>query len=204
MTPPLTAIILAGGRSRRMGWPKALMPWGDGRLIDAVLAHLQPIADEMLIVAKPGFPFVDRRARVVADREPESHPWVGLSTGLRLATHDVSFVCACDMPWLHAGAIRYLRDVLKGFDAVVPQDSTGRLEPFHALYTRRCLPAMERRWQAGHRAVRELLGGLTVRVVTPKELHRIAGWEHSFINLNTPEDVSSAMAGRQNEQEEWS
>src|SRR3989338_9014723 len=114
----MTGIILAWGRSRRMGQPKALMPWGRGPLIDAVIAALGPIVDELLIVAKDAGPFVDRGVRVVTDLMAEGHPWVGLYTGLRSATYDVSFVCACDMPWLNPALIRYLRDVRDDFEAV--------------------------------------------------------------------------------------
>ena len=191
----MTGIILAGGQSRRMGQPKALMPWGRGSLIDAVIAALGPIVDELLIVAKDHGPFVDRGVRVVTDLMAEGHPWVGLYTGLRSATYDVSFVCACDMPWLNPALIRYLRDVRDDFEAVVPQGPKG-LEPFHAVYTRRCIPALERSWQLGHRTFHDLLRALRLRIVTPQELHNIQGWERSLTNLNTPGDAGKGAYGQ--------
>jgi molybdopterin-guanine dinucleotide biosynthesis protein A len=191
----MTGLILAGGQSRRMGQPKALLPWGDGLLIDAVVARLQPVVDEVLIVAKEAAPFLGRGARVVTDLTSESHPWVGVCTGLRLATYEVSFVCACDMPWLNPAVIRYLSAGLERFEAVVPQGPSG-LEPFHAVYTRRCVPTLERCWEAGHRTFQAILRELSVRIVTGQELRGFNGWERSFMNLNTPEEVSRGRDGR--------
>ncbi len=181
----VSGIILAGGASRRMGQPKALMPWDGGLLIDAVIRALGSVVEDILVVAKDTAPFVGRGARVIPDRATVSHPWAGLSTGLLQATHEVSFVCACDMPWLHPALIRYLCDALGGSDAAIPQGPHG-MEPLHAVYTRRCVPRMARNWRAGARTFPHLLEGLAVRMVTSSELDGIEGWERSFVNLNTP------------------
>jgi molybdopterin-guanine dinucleotide biosynthesis protein A len=191
MREGITGIVLAGGMSRRMGQPKALMPWGGGRLIDAVIARLSRVVDEVLIVAKDTAPFVGGGARVVADLKAETHPWVGLSTGLLKAAHEICFVCACDMPWLQPPVIRYLVGALDGFDAAIPQGPSG-LEPFHAVYRRRCLAIMEQAWDAGGRTLQGLLGALQLRLVPPQELRAIEGWQRSFMNLNTPEDAAYA------------
>jgi len=172
------------------------MPWGGGLLIDAVIARLRPVVDEVLIVAKDPAPFVNRGARVAVDLHTEAHPWVGVDTGLRLAAHEVSFVCACDMPWLQPGVIRYLDELLEGFDAVIPQGLKG-LEPFHAIYRRRCAAILERAWQQGTRTFQDLLGDLRLRIVTAHELQDIEGWERSLINLNTLADCSIVLGTAQ-------
>jgi len=175
-----------------MGRPKALMPWGNGLLIDAVIAHLRPLVDEIVIVAKDTAPFVKRGVRTIADRQPERHPWVGVCTGLGAATCEASFVCACDMPWLEPAVIRYLHSALHRFDAVVPRTPAG-LEPLHAIYTRRCLPLLESAWKHGVRTLHGGVEALHLRVVTASELEHIDGWQRSFANVNSPEDYARAV-----------
>lgn len=183
----LTGVILAGGASRRMGACKALLPWGSGTLIEHIVRTLRTVADDVVIVTKDPAPFAGQEARVVTDRLPWTHPAVGLMTGLRSATHDVVFVCACDMPWLAPAVIRHLWAVLGDADAVVPRGPHG-LEPLHAVYTRRCARRIEQQWRQGARTVRQLLATLAVRVITPQDLRALTGWERSCMNLNTPED----------------
>ncbi len=190
----LTGIILAGGASRRMGVHKALLPWGGGALIDHIVRTLRAVADEVLIVAKDPTLFAGRDARVVADRLPETHPAVGLMTGLRAAAHEVSFVCGCDMPWLDPAVIRRLRAALGDAEAAVPRGPAG-LEPLHAIYTRRCLPRLERGWRAGQRTLQELLDGLSLQIVTPQALASRAAWQRSLANLNTPADYDRIRRG---------
>jgi molybdopterin-guanine dinucleotide biosynthesis protein A len=176
-----------------MGQPKALLPWGEGALIDAAIAALQPVVDEVLIVAKDVQPFLGRGARVVADRLPEHHPWIGVYTGLWLARHERSFVCACDMPWLQPALIRYLREALdEGVEAVVLQGPRG-LEPFHAMYARRAATSLLRSWREGIRTCQGLLNSLRLRVVTGQELCELHGWERSLTNVNTPEEYARVV-----------
>ena len=183
----MTGIFLAGGQSRRMGVCKTFLPWGDGVLIDHIVRTLRAVADEVLIVAKDPALFAGRDACVVVDRLPETHPAVGLMTGLLAAAHEVSFVCGCDMPWLDPAVIRRLRAALGDADVVVPR-GPGGLEPLHAIYRRRCLPRLERRWRAGRRTLQELLDGLSLRIVTPQMIAPRAAWQRSLTNLNTPAD----------------
>ena len=190
MSKGITGVILAGGQSRRMGQPKALLPWQGRTLIDAVVDRLQPVVNEVLIVAKDTAPLAGRGARVVADLRPEPHPLTGLYTGLLLARYDVSFVCACDMPWLDPDMIRRLHGLLDGYDAVAPQHPNGRVEPLHALYARRCAAVLARWPQTGPRTLLDFLGQLYVRIAPPQALDGVEGWAQSLTNLNTPAEYA--------------
>lgn len=96
------AIVLCGGQSRRMGRPKALLPWFGRTLIEHVLATLEDCVDERIVVTSEALSLgaLALAARVVVDREPARGPLAGLRDGLEATTAEQVFVTACDSPFL--------------------------------------------------------------------------------------------------------
>ena len=147
-----SAVVLAGGASRRMGRDKRLLPWGedaDGRprtLLQSVIDSLVAVADDVIVVANDQ-PVV-AGARVVPDAIPGAGSLGGILSGVEAARHDRVFVAAADMPFLHAGLVRHLLDRLEGHDAVVPVVD-GRPEPLHAVYGPAVAPAARTQIERG-------------------------------------------------------
>src|SRR3990170_1281179 len=134
---------MAGGKSRRMGRDKAWLDLGDGRpIVQRVIDAMREVADDVFLVANDER-FATLGLRVVPDRFPEGGALGGITTGVGAATHDRVLVAACDMPFLRADIWRLLAQRSDGADAVVPKVGDD-LETLHALYTKACLPAMER------------------------------------------------------------
>jgi molybdopterin-guanine dinucleotide biosynthesis protein A len=184
---------MAGGRSRRMGQDKAWLDVGDGRaIVRRVVDVLADVADEVLIVAND-----DRyRAlgvRVIPDRFVDGGVLGGIATGVSAATHDRVLVAACDMPFLEPAVFRLLVARSADVDVVMPKVGDD-LETLHALYTKACLPAMERALAAGKMRVISFFPDVRVRVLGEDEL-RVADPElRSFTNVNTPEELAQAKS----------
>ncbi len=198
----ITGIILAGGQSRRMGQPKALMPWGDGTLIEQVVETLRPLVDELIVAVNPHTNtigvgvkdapcFRSLNVRVVEDLVPDAHALGGLYTGLKFASHERCFVCSCDAPFLNPDLIRFLVEQVDGYDLVVPKTRQG-LQPLHAIYATSALPAIEEQLRQRQWALSELVGRLRARVVEAEELRRVDPTGLSFFNLNTPDEYLRA------------
>ncbi|MCS7221758.1 MAG: molybdenum cofactor guanylyltransferase [Anaerolineae bacterium] len=181
-----TAVILAGGQSRRMGQDKAWLDAGGRPLLVHVAERLQNLAAEVIVVrAAPTTPLPALPARVIEDRYPGMGPLAGLHAGLSASATSWIFAVACDMPLLHQALIRYLALLRPGHDAVIPYP-TGQPEPLHAFYHRRCLAVIEQALASGQRSVWKLYTRLQVRSVSPLELTVFDPDLRSFVNVNTP------------------
>jgi molybdenum cofactor guanylyltransferase len=130
----------------------------------------------------------------VVDRYPGCGPLAGIHAGLLASRQPHVFVAACDMPGLDAGVIRFLLARIGTADAIVPRWE-GDVEPLHAVYAGRLLPAMETSLRAGRYALRDFLGTIAVDYVSEAELGRMCRAAESLTNVNTPEDLA-AVGGR--------
>jgi len=189
---PLTGIILAGGRSSRMGQNKALLPLGGRPLITHVLTTLTGLCQEIIIVTNDPTPYAVLPARLVGDIYPGRGALGGIHAGLSASRTELTLVVACDMPFLNPALLRYLVSLAPGYDAVVPRLG-DQFEPLHAVYTRRCLPPMERLLAQGPQRVITFYEQIHLRVVEEEELRRLDPELRSFINVNTPEEWTHAQ-----------
>src|SRR5688572_20741805 len=190
----ISAAIMAGGKSRRMGQDKAWIEL-EGRPIAArVVDVLREVADEVLIVANDPR-FAELGLRVVPDRFPEGGALGGIATGVGAATHDRVLVAACDMPFLRADVWRLVVQRSDGADAVVPKVG-GEYETLHALYTKACLGPLERALGAGKMRVISFFPEVRVREIPEADLRALDPDLRSLTNVNTPEELAAATAPR--------
>lgn len=123
--PPLSGMVLSGGRSRRLGEDKALLRlWGTQgpTLLEATIARLAAICDEVLVVSDgphPDWPALS--ARTVMDRYPGGGSLGGIYTGLLEAAHPFALVVACDMPFLQPALLRYMASRPRDYDVLIPR-----------------------------------------------------------------------------------
>ena len=186
---PVSAAVMAGGKSRRMGRDKAWLELGGRPIIERVIDVLREVADEVVIVANDAR-YGALGLRVVPDRFPEGGALGGIATGVWAATHERVLVAACDMPFLRADVLRLLLSHAPEADAVVPRVG-GEFETLHALYSKACLPAMERALAAGRMRVISFYDDVRVRAVEEDELRTVDPELRSFTNVNTPEELAA-------------
>jgi molybdenum cofactor guanylyltransferase len=187
-----TAIVLAGGRSSRMGQPKALLQFDGQPLIVHLVAALQRQFSEVVVVASPGQELPSMPVVVVHDDVAFQGPVGGICYGLRAATGELCFVTSCDAAFLDAQLISYLLAQTPGNDVVVPHWE-DRLQALHAVYRRSVLPALEQQLTRGELRPVFLFDKVRTRRVEEEELRRFDpdGW--SFFNMNTPDDYGRAL-----------
>jgi molybdopterin-guanine dinucleotide biosynthesis protein A len=189
----LTGIVLAGGRSRRMGVDKALLDVGGRPIIGRVLDALVVSCAHVLVVAKDPSAYAGLGARVVLDPVPDHAPLVGLCAGLLAAPTAWVFAAACDLPFLAPAAVRALAARAAGWDAVVPRVG-GRWHPLHAVYARGVAETLGRQAAAGERSVWRALASLRVREVGADELAGADPTLRTLCNVNTPAAYRAARA----------
>lgn len=199
---PFSAAVLAGGKSRRMGSDKAFLPIvaGGPPMLTIVLDRLGALADDLMVVAGDRDRYEPFGARVVPDLHPEVGALGGIHAAITQASFDHCLVVACDMPFLHPELLERMAREPRDYDVLVPlipgesRQGAGGLvyQTLHAMYSKRCLPAIEARIAEGNRQVIGFFDDVRVRTVDVAE---ILGWDpdlRSFFNANTPDALAKA------------
>jgi len=176
----VTGVVLAGGRSTRMGRDKAGLQL-DGRMLvercEAVLAQCFA------------------QTRVVKDDEvPGLGPIGGLLTALGHIGTPALFLVGCDMPFLNPALIRAMATGFEPYDAVAIRVA-GRFEPLHALYRQRIAPVVEEQIAGSDYSLQKLLSRLTIKTLSDAELSRYPDWQRALLNVNTPEEWEKIRHG---------
>jgi molybdopterin-guanine dinucleotide biosynthesis protein A len=193
---PVSAIVLAGGQSRRMGRDKALIEYQGRPIIAHVIDTLRALSDDLVVVSNRPDLYSSFGARVTADYDPPCGPLGGIAAGLQAVQRPLAVVVACDMPFLNVTLLRWLIDLTDGYDAVVPQ-TADEFEPLHAVYRQECYNPILRRLERGERRVISFFGDVRLRPVLESEWRALDPAGRSLVNLNTPDDldVLSSPAG---------
>ena len=193
----VTAVVLAGGMSRRLGRNKALEPFLGQPLIRRVIERMRRVASDTIVVANT----VDRIAELdlpkevsaVVDEYPGKGSLGGIYTGLNAAPNRWAVFCACDMPFVSPDLYRMLLDRRADCDAVVPMID-GRPEPIHAAYSRDCLDAIRTRIDADDLKIASFFEDVRVDLVPESEVRTVDSHLRSFFNINTQQDLESAQS----------
>ncbi|HEX79082.1 MAG TPA: molybdenum cofactor guanylyltransferase [Dehalococcoidia bacterium] len=193
MPNTISSIILAGGKSSRMGKDKARLKL-DGRLIilQDIVRKLSMISEE-IIVATDGRRYKELGVGVkwADDVSPGGGSLIGLYSGLRLASSEYALVVACDMPFLNVELLRYMVSLPRDYDVLVPR-ICGKIETMHAVYSKNCLLQIEKLLKTGHKKIIEFFSGVRVRYLTQEEIDRYDPEHNSFFNVNSPEQLEKA------------
>ena len=184
----VSAIILAGGQSRRMGHDKALIDFRGRPIIAHVIDTVRELSNDVIVVSNRAEAYAPFGARVVPDYDPPSGPLGGIAAGLSAARYDLALVVACDMPFLKIDLLRYLIDLAVDADAVTLQIE-DQYEPLHAIYRRACLTAIHQHLTAGDRRVISFYADVRLRSIPEADWRTIDPDGRSTANLNTPDDL---------------
>jgi molybdenum cofactor guanylyltransferase len=192
MSEPISAAILAGGQSSRMGANKALMQVGGRPIVERVIDQVRPLADDLVLIANTATDYAHLGLPIFPDLLPGRGPLGGLYTAITQAQHAHTLVTSCDLPFLSPSLLRFLIDLREGWDVVVPLDREGYPQGLHAVYGKGCLEPIRRRLDANLLKVSGLFDDVRVRYVTGEEIDRFDPERLSFFNANTPRDALQA------------
>jgi molybdopterin-guanine dinucleotide biosynthesis protein A len=192
----ITGMILAGGKSIRMGQDKAFIEVNGVPIILRVLAVLDRLFHETIIVANQKEPYTGLNIPVYRDLTPGQGALGGLYTGLVHSTFPYSFCVACDMPFLNRALIEYLLTRIEQYDAVVPRTSDG-LQPLHAIYSKKCLEPIRHLLDLEKTKIMDFYPLIKVGILDEKEFLPLDPEKRSFTNVNTPEELQMLQKERE-------
>ena len=182
-----------------MGRNKALERVGSESLISTVIGRLSLLTDKtVVVVAGPenGAELelsLPPSVETVVDTYPRAGALGGIFTGLSSSDRQWGMVVACDMPFLNLDLLRYMLLVREGYDVVVPM-LDGRPEPVHALYSKTCLPHMERQLRARDLKIVRFFNKVRVNYLSQRVVEEYDSERLSFFNVNTQDDLDIARS----------
>jgi len=191
-----SAIILAGGRGKRMGYrEKALMAIDGKPLVTYVINSLEKLVDEIIISVRdkaqgdllnsvlPGYTYA-------CDEFENKGPLSGIISGLTLCRNEFCFIAACDMPFINKDVVKMLFSMGESHDAAILRWEDGFLEPLHAVY--KCEPMIRETRKAiesGENIILAPISRLNVNYIDTEFIRKIDPNLRTLININTPEDM---------------
>jgi molybdopterin-guanine dinucleotide biosynthesis protein A len=194
----MTAVVLAGGQSRRMGADKALLqlPSGGPTLIERVVAAARAVTDDIVVVAEDVGRLPEMPVRTVGDEIPNAGPLAGLVAGFETARYPDVLALACDLPYLSLPLLRWMVSQPRAWDALVPrlpgEDGKAGWEPLHAIYTRACLMSMRAALDRGERQLTAFFPTVRVQPLTADEMGPYDPDLRSTRSVNTPDAWAEA------------
>jgi len=189
----VTAFILAGGKSSRMGSDKAFLHLGDETLLAHALKLAGAVTEEVKIVgdATKFSPF----GRVVEDVYRNRGPLGGIHAALSASSIDLNLMLAVDLPFVDADFLQYLLARARGSTAIVTLPrAAGGLQPLCAVYRRPFAEIAEEALRNGRNKIDSLFAKAGTCVIEDDELVRAGFSPEMFRNLNTPDDLEKAQS----------
>lgn len=191
----VSCIILAGGKSTRLGRNKVVENIGSKSLLERVVSCLSSLKSAIIIIIAresslpkltdyPGL-------KIIQDIYPGKGTIGGIYSGLAASETFYNLIVACDMPFLNLKLIRYMITQAEDFDVVIPKTNNHVLEPLHAIYSRKCLPYLEFLIKQDRLSVLELLPMVRVKYIGEAEITKFDPALRSFFNVNTEADLKA-------------
>ncbi|MEZ6072702.1 MAG: molybdenum cofactor guanylyltransferase [Pirellulales bacterium] len=187
-------IVLAGGRSRRMGLAKASLPLGDETMLQRIVRLLGTVVDPIVVVTAAEREFaLPKGVRHAIDARPDRGPLEGIAAGLRELGDDAdaAYVTSCDVPGFVPAVVPWLVQRLGQHDAVVPRID-GRYEPLAAVYRVGVLTTIEQLLAADQLRPVFMFDRVATKTITADELAEVDPELSSLDNINRPEDFLRA------------
>jgi molybdopterin-guanine dinucleotide biosynthesis protein A len=191
-----SAVILAGGRGKRMGYTeKSMMVINGQPLITYVIKSLENVVDEIIISVRdktqsellepilPGYKYA-------YDEFENTGPLAGILSGLTRCRNELCFIAACDMPFINEDIVKMLFRMSESHDAAILRWEDGFLEPLHAVY--RCetmIRETRKAIESGESIILAPIFRMNVNYIDIETIRKIDPNLRTFININTPEDM---------------
>jgi molybdopterin-guanine dinucleotide biosynthesis protein A len=139
----ITGIILAGGKSSRMGEDKSLMAWKGKRLIEYSIEALSPLCKKIVISSnKNQYQFTG--CEVWQDELPQQAPMIGIYSCLKRTITEINLILSCDMPLISTSVFEYLLSNSDGYEAIITVHDHNQAEPLCGIYKRSLIPSIEK------------------------------------------------------------
>lgn len=186
----MTAIILAGGKSSRMGADKAFLKIGNQPLIKSQIGLLRKIFKKIIIVTNSLPKYRGYKGiKIIPDIIPHRGPLGGIYSGLVASSSTYNFVVACDMPFINASLIRYMIKNRDNYDVLIPRVDK-KYHPLFGVYSKNCIPIMEKTISKDKLNVSSIFPKVKTGFISRQEIERFDKLLLSLVNINTKEDLA--------------
>lgn len=187
----MTAVVIAGGKSRRMKSDKAFVTVGGTPLIERVLRVITPLFSEVFINSNTPEAYAGWNIPVFPDISPHKGALGGIYTALTHSRTEYTFCVACDMPDLNPHLIQFMQEQMKDYDVLIPSAPDG-YHPLHAIYSNRCRKIIETLLEENQLKIAMLFDRVPTRYLTSQQIRQFDPNFESFANLNTLEELERA------------
>lgn len=179
----ITGIILAGGKSSRMGTDKGFLKLNGKLFIEHIINVLSPFVSELIIVSNNSEYDVFNVKRT-NDLIVDAGPLAGLYSGLKTSTSEKNIVLSCDIPLIHSEIIELLVAQIENDSEIIQIESNGKTMPLIALYNKSCENKFEALLNKEERRLRFAVSQCKVKNIVLKKEQ-----ENWVKNVNTPEQL---------------
>lgn len=192
-----TAVILAGGKSSRMGFDKQFLRVNEKRLMELIISKLKKEFDDIIIVTNKPEQYMGSPYKIVSDEIKGKGPMGGIHIGLKESSSKYVYFVACDMPNINLDYIRYMKNAIKDLDVDACITKVGhKLRPEHlnAFYSRDLVDEIEKLFLEDRRAIVYLTDKVNTFYVEEKDARKYSPNLEMFFNLNTKEDLDNYIS----------
>lgn len=186
-----TCIILAGGKSSRMGFDKQFLKVDKRRLMYSIIERLEDEFDQIIIVTNKPEHYIGLSHVITKDILKEKGPLGGMHAGLKKADSKYSFVIACDMPNINLDYMRYMRNRTSKMGCTTRFGDW--IEPFCSFYSKEIVGDIEEYLKTGKRSINHLLMNLQVNYIEEGKAREFSPNWDMFLNLNTQRDLNQFL-----------
>lgn len=197
-----SAVILAGGFSRRFGRDKGLVVLSGKPLILHVIDRVSEVVDEILVVVssleqkKKFEAILEGQTNLAIDKDNSQSPLIGALTGFETTNAEYSLLLPCDTPLVSTHIVQYLLDMCTNRSAAIPVWPNGYIEPLQAVYrSESALTAANTALNQGKMNMQSMINNLKgVYYISTVVLEQLEPDLLTFFNINTPWDLKKAAA----------
>ena len=188
----MTAVILAGGKSSRMGTNKAFLKLEGKTFIELQIALLREMFNEIFISANISLEYECLNLPICQDIYPGKGPLGGIYTSLMNSNSSHTFMLACDMPFVQPELITHLKNLTNEYDVVIPKSEKG-LEPLHAFYSKKCIDPIKKELDENNLRITSFFPHVNVKIVELGKLASLNSFKNSIKNLNTRDEYDDVI-----------
>ncbi|MDP1744959.1 MAG: molybdenum cofactor guanylyltransferase [Bacteroidota bacterium] len=187
----ITGIILAGGKSSRMGSDKGIVNLNEKKFIEHILAAVLPNVNEVLIIANNDN-YNNLGYKVIKDKIKDCGPLGGIYTGLMNSKTENNIVVSCDIPFINSDLVKYIIENTSNADITVPVYK-GNIEPLCAVYTKRTSDQIYNLIMNKDLKIQNILKYFITKELFITKMQKFYT-DKLFVNINTPEELKQQKA----------
>lgn len=189
----ITGIVLAGGKSSRMGRDKSLLVWKDKTLIEHAIDILKPLCVKVVISSNTDI-YTFTGCEIWPDEFPKHAPMIGIYSCLKRSETNTNIILSCDMPFSGTELIRYLVESCGDRPILVPVHGEGLIEPLCGVYKKTLIPDLEKYIQDSNLSLQHFIQHRAphfLRIDNELPFYN----NNLFANINTPGDLKKLNHG---------